>query len=243
MKGVGKMGANIEWYERVVEELMDLLIDKCEEYADILEDSFYVHINKAKKHPSLSLRTYDEDELEEVLFDPYNQYFYVESPNIMEEQAELIWIFREIDDLVEHLHMLIHEFVELDADLYEGNPLHSLINHLMEDIKQDSKEEESPFLKSLTTENVEWITEPFVTEEFRRDSNSDDEPQIIGSNTHFRIGERNGNVVILKGNTQYFNTGDDISSMQAPVLEIEPNEVSILLNALQHYNEIKKQEE
>lgn len=104
-----------EWFDRVTEELQDHLNSICEEYDQV----GHMNINRASKHPRIEFFVSTEDEKRDyfctILFDPYNEEFYVESFDVELLQPTRI-ILDDITDIVEAVHESFHEFLTDDSD-------------------------------------------------------------------------------------------------------------------------------
>ena len=87
----------------------------CEEYDQI----GHININRASKHPRIEFFVSTEDEERDyfctILFDPYNEEFYVESFDVELLQPTRI-ILDDITDIVEAVHESFHEFLAVDSD-------------------------------------------------------------------------------------------------------------------------------
>ncbi len=109
------MTITTEWFDRVTEELQDHLNSICEEYDQI----GHMNINRASKHPRIEFFVSTEDEDRDyfctILFDPYNEEFYVESFDIELLQPTRI-ILHDITDIIEAVHESFHEFLTHDSD-------------------------------------------------------------------------------------------------------------------------------
>lgn len=109
------MTITTEWFDRVTEELQDHLNSICEEYDQI----GHMNINRASKHPRIEFFVSTEDEDRDyfctILFDPYNEEFYVESFDVELLQPTRI-ILHDITDIIEAVHESFHEFLTHDSD-------------------------------------------------------------------------------------------------------------------------------
>ncbi|MCK1996982.1 hypothetical protein MPH47_07055 [Psychrobacillus psychrodurans] len=140
-----------EWFDRVTEELQDHLNSICEDYDQV----GHMNINRASKHPRIEFFVSTEDEERDyfctILFDPYNEEFYVESFDVELLQPTRI-ILDDITDIVEAVHESFHEFLTDDSD----SELYYLDDNDDDDVEDDTDE--------ITVEeiDVEWET-PEVT--------------------------------------------------------------------------------
>lgn len=145
------MTITTEWFDRVTEELQDHLNSICEEYDQV----GHMNINRASKHPRIEFFVSTEDEERDyfctILFDPYNEEFYVESFDVELLQPTRI-ILDDITDIVEAVHESFHEFLTDDSD----SELYYLDDDDDDDFEDDTDE--------ITVEeiDVEWET-PEVT--------------------------------------------------------------------------------
>jgi len=109
------MTITTEWFDRVTEELQDHLNSICEEYDQI----GHMNINRASKHPRIEFFVSTEEEERDyfctILFDPYNEEFYVESFDAELHQPTRI-ILDDITDIIEAVHESFHEFLTHDSD-------------------------------------------------------------------------------------------------------------------------------
>ncbi|SEM75169.1 hypothetical protein SAMN04487786_2508 [Paenisporosarcina quisquiliarum] len=145
------MTITTEWFDRVTEELQDHLNSICEEYDQV----GHMNINRASKHPRIEFFVSTEDEERDyfctILFDPYNEEFYVESFDVELLQPTRI-ILDDITDIVEAVHESFHEFLTDDSD----SEFYYLDDNDDDDFEDDTDE--------ITVEeiDVEWET-PEVT--------------------------------------------------------------------------------
>ncbi|WP_093062048.1 hypothetical protein [Psychrobacillus sp. OK028] len=104
-----------EWFDRVTEELQDHLNSICEEYDQV----GHMNINRASKHPRIEFFVSTEEDERDyfctILFDPYNEEFYVESFDVELHQPTRI-ILDDITDIVEAVHESFHEFLMDNSD-------------------------------------------------------------------------------------------------------------------------------
>ena len=147
------MTITTEWFDRVTEELQDHLNSICEEYDQV----GHMNINRASKHPRIEFFVSTEDEERDyfctILFDPYNEEFYVESFDVELLQPTRI-ILDDITDIVEAVHESFHEFLTDDSD--SDSEFYYLDDNDDDDFEDDTDE--------ITVEeiDVEWET-PEVT--------------------------------------------------------------------------------
>ena len=109
------MTITTEWFDRVTEELQDHLNSICEEYDQV----GHMNINRASKHPRIEFFVSTDEEERDyfctILFDPYNEDFYVESFDVELLQPTRI-ILDDITDIVEAVHESFHEFLMDDTN-------------------------------------------------------------------------------------------------------------------------------
>jgi len=178
------MTITTEWFDRVTEELQDHLNSICEEYDQI----GHMNINRASKHPRIEFFVSTEDEDRDyfctILFDPYNEEFYVESFDIELLQPTRI-ILHDITDIIEAVHESFHEFLTHDSD--------SELVYLDDD--SDDEDDE------ITIEeiDVEWET-PEVTAFLIEDN--------VEVTYQFGVDNANGDGVLRRVNRLW--TDDDI---------------------------------
>ena len=103
------MTMTTEWFDRVTEELQDHLNSICEEYDQV----GHMNINRASKHPRIEFFVSTDEEERDyfctILFDPYNEEFYIESFDIELLQPTRI-ILDDITDIVEAVHESFNNF-------------------------------------------------------------------------------------------------------------------------------------
>jgi len=108
---------SMEWFNRVTGELQDHLKSICEEYDQI----GHMNINRGSKHPRIEffMSTEDDDRVYfcTLLFDPYNEEFYLESFDMTLQQPTRI-ILDDITDVVEAVHESFHEFIDEDSEVF-----------------------------------------------------------------------------------------------------------------------------
>lgn len=178
------MTITTEWFDRVTEELQDHLNSICEEYDQI----GHMNINRASKHPRIEFFVSTEDEDRDyfctILFDPYNEEFYVESFDVELLQPTRI-ILHDITDIIEAVHESFHEFLTHDSD--------SELVYLDDD--SDDEDDE------ITIEeiNVEWET-PEVTAFLIEDN--------VEVTYQFGVDNANGDGVLRRVNRLW--TDDDV---------------------------------
>jgi hypothetical protein len=101
----------MEWFNRVTEELQDNLESICEKYDQV----GHMNINRGSKHPRIEFFVGTEEDERDyfctLLFDPYNEEFYVESFDVTLQQPTRI-ILEDITDVVEAVHEMFHEFMD-----------------------------------------------------------------------------------------------------------------------------------
>lgn len=178
------MTITTEWFDRVTEELQDHLNSICEEYDQI----GHMNINRASKHPRIEFFVSTEDEDRDyfctILFDPYNEEFYVESFDVELLQPTRI-ILHDITDIIEAVHESFHELLTHDSD--------SELVYLDDD--SDDEDDE------ITIEeiDVEWET-PEVTAFLIEDN--------VEVTYQFGVDNANGDGVLRRVNRLW--TDDDI---------------------------------
>lgn len=108
---------SMEWFNRVTSELQDHLKSICEEYDQI----GHMNINRGSKHPRIEffISTEDDDRVYfcTLLFDPYNEEFYLESFDMTLQQPTRI-ILDDITDVIEAVHESFHEFIDEDSEVF-----------------------------------------------------------------------------------------------------------------------------
>ncbi|MEY2355993.1 hypothetical protein [Lysinibacillus capsici] len=108
---------SMEWFNRVTSELQDHLKSNCEEYDQI----GHMNINRGSKHPRIEffISTEDDDRVYfcTLLFDPYNEEFYLESFDMTLQQPTRI-ILDDITDVIEAVHESFHEFIDEDSEVF-----------------------------------------------------------------------------------------------------------------------------
>ncbi|MFF2753996.1 hypothetical protein ACFVR1_09640 [Psychrobacillus sp. NPDC058041] len=101
----------LEWFNRVTGELQDNLESICEKYDQV----GHMNINRGSKHPRIEFFVGTEEDERDyfctLLFDPYNEEFYVESFDVTLQQPTRI-ILEDITDVVEAVHEMFHEFMD-----------------------------------------------------------------------------------------------------------------------------------
>lgn len=108
---------SMEWFNRVTSELQEHLKSICEEYDQI----GHMNINRGSKHPRIEffISTEDDDRVYfcTLLFDPYNEEFYLESFDMTLQQPTRI-ILDDITDVIEAVHESFHEFIDEDSEVF-----------------------------------------------------------------------------------------------------------------------------
>lgn len=176
------MTITTEWFDRVTEELQDHLNSICEEYDQI----GHMNINRASKHPRIEFFVSTEDEDRDyfctILFDPYNEEFYVESFDVELLQPTRI-ILHDITDIIEAVHESFHEFLTHDSELVY--------------LDDDSDDEDDEI--TIEEIDVEWET-PEVTAFLIEDN--------VEVTYQFGVDNANGDGVLRRVNRLW--TDDDV---------------------------------
>lgn len=187
------MTMTTEWFDRVTEELQDHLNSICEQYDQV----GHMNINRASKHPRIEFFVSTlEDERDyfcTILFDPYNEEFYVESFDVELLQPTRIML-DDITDIIEAVHESFHEFLEDDSE--------SELIYLDDD--GDNDDDDEIMLEEI---DVDWET-PEVTA-FLIDDN-------IEVTYQFGIDSANGDGVLRRRNRSWVEMRS--SSMKVPLL-------------------------
>ncbi|RIW38471.1 hypothetical protein D3H55_02750 [Bacillus salacetis] len=110
---------NLEWFDRVSGELQDHLESICEKYDQIGQ----MNIDRGSKHPRIEFYVETEDQERDffctLLFDPYNEEFYMESYDIDYGQSLKI-ILPDIEDIVDAVHESLHDYLNMEeVDFYD----------------------------------------------------------------------------------------------------------------------------
>ncbi|QFF97611.1 hypothetical protein PB01_01635 [Psychrobacillus glaciei] len=107
---------SMEWFNRVTGELQDHLESICEEYDQV----GHMNINRGSKHPRIEFFVGTEEDRDyfcTLLFDPYNEEFYVESFDVTLHQPTRI-VLNDITDVIDAVHEMFHEFMDDDSEMY-----------------------------------------------------------------------------------------------------------------------------
>lgn len=146
---------SMDWFNRVTGELHDHLTSICEKYNQV----GHLNINRASKHPRIEFFVGTEEEERDyfctVLYDPYNEEFYVESFDTELQQPTRI-ILDDITDIVEAVHESFHEYMDLDGEEFEEDYFE--LDDIDEDVEYEVLEDEITYEEL----DVEWET-PEVT--------------------------------------------------------------------------------
>ncbi|WP_342599847.1 hypothetical protein MHB48_01635 [Psychrobacillus sp. FSL H8-0483] len=175
---------SMEWFNRVTGELQEHLESICEEY----DKNGHMNINRGSKHPRIEFFVGTENDGRDyfctLLFDPYNEEFYVESFDITLQQPTRI-ILDDITDVVEAVHESFHEFMDDESEFYYV----------------DDEEEYEVLDDEITLEeiDVEWET-PEVTA-FQIDNN-------IEVTYQFGLDSANGDGVIRRVSRLWTEDGE-----------------------------------
>jgi hypothetical protein len=166
---------NLEWFDRVCGELQDHLESICEKYDQVGQ----MNIDRGAKHPRIEFYVETENQERDyfcsLLFDPYNEEFYMESYDIDYGQSLKV-ILPDIEDIIDAVHESLHDYLSLeDVDFYdETDEYDDHIDYIVDDEGEDGPvhyvvdehdyEEEEEFEAGDILEeiDVEWET-PEVT--------------------------------------------------------------------------------
>jgi hypothetical protein len=166
---------NLEWFDRVSEELQDHLESICNKYDQVGQ----MNIDRGARHPRVEFYVETEDQERDffctLLFDPYNDEFYMESYDIDYGQSLKI-ILPDIEDIVDAVHESLHDYLSMEeVDFYdepveyddhidyivddenEEGPVHYVVDDY--DYDYEEQAEEGGILEEI---EVEWET-PEVT--------------------------------------------------------------------------------
>lgn len=109
---------SMEWFNRVTAELQDHLKSICDQY----EKVGHMTIDQSAKHPRVEFFVETDGEYRDyfctLLFDPYNEEFYVETYDFEFEQLARV-ILEDIEEIVEAVHTCFHTFMNGDDDEFE----------------------------------------------------------------------------------------------------------------------------
>ncbi|MGM0844732.1 MAG: hypothetical protein ACQEUT_07115 [Bacillota bacterium] len=163
---------NLEWFDRVSGELQDHLESICVKYDKVGQ----MNIDRGAKHPRIEfyVETTDaeRDYFCSLLFDPYNEEFYMESYDIDYGQSLKI-ILPDIEDIIDAVHESLHDYlnmeeIDLDDEAGEYDDGHTdyIVNDEDEEVPvhyviddYDYETEEDDILEEV---DVQWET-PEVT--------------------------------------------------------------------------------
>ncbi|MBD7944285.1 MULTISPECIES: hypothetical protein [Psychrobacillus] len=195
-----------EWFDRVTEELQDHLNSICEQYDQV----GHMNINRASKHPRIEFFVSTlEDERDyfcTILFDPYNEEFYVESFDVELLQPTRIML-DDITDIIEAVHESFHEFLEDDSE--------SELIYLDDDGDNDDNDDDDEIM--LEEIDVDWET-PEVTA-FLIDDN-------IEVTYQFGIDSANGDGVLRRRNRSWV---DDEEFVDESTFTFKKDEASTII--------------
>ena len=195
-----------EWFDRVTEELQDHLNSICEQYDQV----GHMNINRASKHPRIEFFVSTlEDERDyfcTILFDPYNEEFYVESFDVELLQPTRIML-DDITDIIEAVHESFHEFLEDDSE--------SELIYLEDDDTNDDNDDDDEIM--LEEIDVDWET-PEVTA-FLIDDN-------IEVTYQFGIDSANGDGVLRRRNRSWV---DDEEFVDESTFTFKKDEASTII--------------
>lgn len=200
------MTMTTEWFDRVTEELQDHLNSICEQYDQV----GHMNINRASKHPRIEFFVSTlEDERDyfcTILFDPYNEEFYVESFDVELLQPTRIML-DDITDIIEAVHESFHEFLEDDSE--------SELIYLDDDGDNDDDDDDDEIM--LEEIDVDWET-PEVTA-FLIDDN-------IEVTYQFGIDSANGDGVLRRRNRSWV---DDEEFVDESTFTFKKDEASTII--------------
>lgn len=200
------MTMTTEWFDRVTEELQDHLNSICEQYDQV----GHMNINRASKHPRIEFFVSTlEDERDyfcTILFDPYNEEFYVESFDVELLQPTRIML-DDITDIIEAVHESFHEFLEDDSE--------SELIYLDDDGDNDDNDDDDEIM--LEEIDVDWET-PEVTA-FLIDDN-------IEVTYQFGIDSANGDGVLRRRNRSWV---DDEEFVDESTFTFKKDEASTII--------------
>jgi len=107
----------MEWFNRVTNELQDQLNSICEQYDQIGQ----MTIDRGAKHPLIEFfvetKGDERDYFCTLLFDPYNEEFYIETFDYEFELLARV-ILTDIEDVIDAVHDCFHDFINGDSYMY-----------------------------------------------------------------------------------------------------------------------------
>ncbi|WP_421384899.1 hypothetical protein ACOJQI_09045 [Bacillus salacetis] len=169
---------NLEWFDRVSGELQDHLESICEKYDQVGQ----MNIDRGAKHPRVEFYVETEDQERDffctLMFDPYNEEFYMESYDIDYGQTLKV-ILPDIEDIIDAVHESLHDYLNMEeVDFYdetdeydddhidyivddegEDGPVHYVVDDYDYDYDYEEQAEGEDILEEV---DVEWET-PEVT--------------------------------------------------------------------------------
>lgn len=111
---------SMEWFNRVTSELQNQLNSICEQYDQIGQ----MTIDRGAKHPRIEFFVETEgnerDYFCTLLFDPYNEEFYIETFDYEFELLARV-ILADIEDVIDAVHNSFHDFINGDSYMYVDN--------------------------------------------------------------------------------------------------------------------------
>ncbi|WP_404456524.1 hypothetical protein LG329_09520 [Virgibacillus necropolis] len=123
---------SMEWFNRVTGELQDNLKSICEKYDQI----GHMTIDQSTKHPRIDFFVETEDDERDffctILFDPYNEEFYLESFDLDLEQPARI-ILAESNDVIDAVHESFHDFMNGESEVYYVDENSTEAEYVIED--------------------------------------------------------------------------------------------------------------
>ncbi|WP_456271337.1 hypothetical protein [Bacillus sp. AK031] len=167
----------LEWFDRVSGELQDHLESICEKYDQVGQ----MNIDRGAKHPRIEFYVETEDHEREyfcsLMFDPYNEEFYMESYDIDYGQSLKV-ILPDIEDIIDAVHESLHDYLSMEevdfydeADEYDDDHIDYVVedegeegpvHYVVDDYDYDEVEEDYEEGDILEEIDVEWET-PEVT--------------------------------------------------------------------------------
>lgn len=209
---------NLNWYERVVENLAQELYGVCELTDGLITTgNLQINTSKIEKHPTISVVvSFDEGEyfVEPIIihFDPYNQEFYTLS---LEDEEEVRIMLRTSDEIIDFIHNQIHDFqLSFNPDepfintgqFFDGNGL--IPGGL--------------FHEQLAGSAIEWFPNYVVTESFTKDDEN------LQQATTIRIGQFLGTETYVLGRVKSVMINGNLDSEYCELFPFEKSEIAVL---------------
>ena len=235
------MNGNLDWFERVFEQLQDLdsyNYDKSGPLMDALYECIIFREKLGDRHPIIELYDFDDEvRIAHICFDTANQQFYlpVYDDFLDQKMHVLIDSFEEIQSMFVNAWNRNLEILEDDIEDDENKMLHNIGNEqstqsLFHNISTLFMQQQQHEMDKDKLENIEWLEEEELISSLKIDHPTPIEQQMV-----LRLGVIHGtNERVLCKETRFLNT-DEITHGSSQVFLINQEELLPLVEMVKKH--------